>query len=508
MPKPIRRQRWSNIDVFGLLNGISTWDPQYQTLLYVRGPADTTLDIRDKIFRAHNHPTSLTKQGLLNGVSNEFEYEPYNVVNRNVFQLTNSPFPSGDIGVQDIHVQYRDINSTGNWNDIAGQVWGQTYEYAKENKQGFIVWQNEKYINISGVKNFTYSRTLEIMQELPDLQELRVIYLVRSTDENNNLILKRYTDIDNLADNPGIEERNFLYRKAIEIDPISGVTVYTLNDIPTGLYSYYYGNDDRPLEQLYTVKDYLNNKFKHTWGTMSDASVIWDIHKSYGSGNIPHYFDSAVPLNYEYCLASGKANGNHFSGYLGGVEYLSQALYFDNIIESGDAQYWYFTVYPGRFYLDGVPFYLFEDPSLENITFVSGQAALPSGVRRGAKVILARSGYYDGCIDPDPYLSGYIFEDHGYPYGEGGDSCWSYIYRRRGFVPSGCGYDITLEVGEYNIDFKSGVIYAQLLDADATIIWDNTLVPSGRVIEYDINPLNDSQLNLQKYFIYLVNKEN
>jgi hypothetical protein len=111
-------------------------------------------------------------------------------------------------------------------------------------------------------------------------------------------------------------------------------------------------------------------------------------------------------------------------------------------------------------------------------------------------------------VTPDSYLSGLIYEDHTYPIGEGGDSTWSYIYRRKGFIPSSVGYTNTLEVGEYNIDFKNQKIYANLLDNDATIIWDETLVPSGRVIAYDINPINSSQLNMQKFFLYLVNKEN
>ncbi len=506
MPKPIKRQRWSNIDVFGLLNGISTWDPQYRTLLYVRGAADTPLDIRAKIFRNHNNPPGLTKQGILNGISNEFGFDPYNVELTNVFQLSNTPFPSGSIDTQDIWVEYRDLNSTGTWNSLYPQVWGQTYQAAKDSKKGFIVWQNEKYINISGVKNFTYSNSLEILEDLPDNQELRISYWVKGTDQDNNLVLRKFTDVDNVEDP---YTRNYIYRKPSQIDVASGVTVYTLNDIPSGLYSRYYNSNYFPLEQLYTLKDHINSKYRHKWGTMGDATVIWDVHKQYGSGNIPHFFDVAAPQNDEYCQLSGKANGMYYSGFIGGIEDLSQALYLDKLIESGEAQNWYFTLYPGRFYLDGTPFYMFERPSIENITFINGQADIPSGLERGAHVILAKSGYYDNaCVEQDPYLSGYMFEDHTYPTGEGGDEIWSYIYRRKGFIPSGVGHDVELLLGEYNIDFQNGKINASLLDPDATIIWENSVIPSGRIIEYDINPINNSLFSKQKFFLYLVTKEN
>ena len=506
MPKPVKRQRWSNIDVFGLLNGISTWDPQYRTLLYIRNPIESTLDMRARIFRSHNNPADLTKQGLLNGISNEFGFDPYNVKPTSVFQLTNFPFPSGEIDVQDIWVEYRDVNSTGDWNSLYPQVWGQTYLENKENKKGFIVWQNEKYVNISGVKNFTYSNILEIMEDRPDNQELRISYWTNGLDENNTLVLNKFSDVDNLEDNYA---RYYVYRKPAEIDVTSGITVYTLNDIPTGLYYRYYDTSDVPVEQLYTIKEHINSKYKHTWGTMGDATVIWDVHKQYGSGNIPHFFDAAAPQNELYCQVFAKESGYYYSGFIGGIEDVSQALYFDQIVESGETYNWYFTLYPGKFYIDGTPFYMFENPGISSLTFVGGQADIPSGLQRGAHVILAKSGYFEApCTVGDEYVSGYIFEDHTYPVGEGGESVWSYIYRRKGFVPSGVGYDFELLLGEYNIDFQNGKINANLLDADATIIWENSLTPSGRLIEYDINPLNNSLFSQQKFFLYLATKEN
>lgn len=507
MSKPNKRQRWSNIDVFGLINGISTWDPQYRSLLYVRGPADSPLDIRAKIFRNHNYPGGITKQGLLNGISNEFGYIPYSVESQNVFQLTNDPFPSGAEGEQDIWVEFREVNSTGEWSQLYPQVWGSGYEAARDDQNGFIVWENAKYVNIPDIKNFNYSRTLELLEDFVDYDEvdLRISYYVKGTDEYNNVLLKKFTDTDNPYD-PYV--KTYRWKKVQEIEPISGAVVYTLNDIPSNMLARYYNSAGWPLEQLYTIKDYINSRYKHTWGTMTDSSVIWDIHKQYGRGNIPHFFDASAPRNDSYCLDDAKLHNVYYSGFIGGVEDLSSALYFDSILESGEAQNWFFKMYPGKFYMDGTPFYMFENPESAFITFTNGEANIPSNLERGAHVIIAMSGYYEGCVDPDPYLSGYVFEEYQYQTGLGGDEVWSNIYRRRGFIPSGICSCITLDIGEYNIDFENGKIRANVIESGAHIIWEKALVPSGRVIEYDLNPLNNSLFNKQKFFMYLVTKEN
>lgn len=505
MAKPKRKDRWSNIDVFGLLNGVSIFDSQYRNLQYVRRPFDSALDIRDKILRAGENPPNVTRQGIINGLSNEFGYDVYNVEDNTVFELTNTPVPSGAPGVQDIYVYYRERNATGNWTEVLPQVWGDDYAAAASGEQGFIVWQNQKYTNVSGIKNFTYHPVLEIMQNLPDNQDIKVVYFVRVIDENRSANLVQYTDMSNLND-PSDED--FLYRKNTSIPLLSGVTVYNLNEIPSGVETNYYDEFGRPKELWYDIKHHIDKKFKHKWSQVSDASVIWDVHKGYGSGHIPHYYDPEVPKNDLRCISSGKAFGEYFSGYAGGVDELSDSLYLAQIVEKDtDAQNWYLKLYPGSFYIDGIPFRLFENPSSAYVTLISGEADIPLGLERGMYTIMAASGYYDGCTTPDPYLSGFVYEDYWYPTGENGDSLWSFIYRRRPYLTEEMGHQIDIELGEYNIDFDSGKIFCNSTESGAIIIWDNTIVPSGRIIQYDVNPLNDEVLNLQKYFMYLTNKE-
>jgi hypothetical protein len=497
MPKPIKKQTWSNIDVFGLINGLSIWDEQYKSLKYVRKPFDNGLDIKQKIFASHDSPPDITKQGLINGLSVEFGLQSYNVENVTVFNLTYSPVPSGDIEVQDIFAYYKQPGET-TWTSLGQQVWPENYSTYKQAQAGFIVWQNDKYINISGYKNFRYSNIVEVLRDLADNTQLKFEYYVYTLDENNTRRLNKYTDIANPHDN---NDTRFLYRKSISSPSLSGIVVYTLNDIPSNIkYNKYYDQyTNMAKEHLYNLRDYINSKFKHTWDKLIDRSSIWDVHMSYGSGHIPHFYDSIVPRNSDYC-------SGHYYPLTGGVEEMSYALYPETIIESGVTQNWYLKIYPGTFYIDGIPYYYFENYQKEDITFVNGEASIPNGLQRGMHTIMALSGYYDDYCNypPDEYLSG-VFEDYCYYTGPDGDSLWNNIYRRRPYLTAEMGHEVALDIGEYSIDWSSGVIHAFLPSGyeNAVIIWDNVLVPSGTYLQYDLNPLNDKNLTFDKFFLYM-----
>ena len=502
MPKPVKKQRWSNIDVFGLLRGLGIWDPQYQALQYVRKPFDSGLDVRDRILRLNDHKASLTKQGLLNGLCAEFGFRPHNLTKKNVFQLTRSPIPSGDVGIQDIWVYFREAGASGEWTELQPQLWGETYLQGKENSQGFIVWPEENYTTVSGIKTFTYSTMLEILEELGDNQQIKIIYYTAYTDENNNRKLIRFTDMNNLSDS---NDSRFLYREPVEISPLSGIIVYNLTDIPSNLTDRYYNTNGHGTEQLYRIKKHFDKMYKHTWGTLADRTTIWDIGSVYGSGEIPHFFDSYVPKNDNQCL---DVTG-YFSGYLGGIDYLSNALYISELVEmETDSQEWYPRIYPGRFYIDGIPYRLFEDPVMTGLVFVDGEANIPAGLERGMYTVLAKSSYYEqGCCSVDEFLSGFVYEDYWAPLGEGGDQVWSDVYRRRPRLTAAQGYQLDLELGQYSIDFDAGKIRLNSIFTSGTLIWDRAIVPSGRILQYDLNPLNLTNLNLQKFFIYLVNRQ-
>lgn len=499
MPKPTKKHTWSNIDVFGLLNGLATWDEQYRSLKYVRRPYEGAIDLKHRIFSSHDAPPDVTKQGLINGLSTEFDLSSYNVENRRVFTLSLSPIPSGAPYVQDIFAYYKQPGETS-WSSLGAQIWPSGYSVAKTDGVGFICWQNEKYTNISGYKNYRYSNLVEVLRtDLSDNTQLKFVYYVYVSDSQNNRTLVQYTDMNNQVDP---NDTRFTYRKATSSPSLSGAVVaYTLNDIPDNIkFNKYYDEDTGIAKQfLYDLKAYVDNKFKHTWDKLVDRSSVWDVNINYGSGHIPHFYDAIVPRNADHCSLS-------YSGMTGGIESMSYALYPEEVVETGVAQNWYLKVYPGHLYIDGISYYYFEDIQKSQITFISGQANIPSGLQRGMYTIMALSGYYDSYCnrEQDQYLSG-LYEDYSYYSGPDGDNLWSNIYRRRPHLTASSGHEVTLDIGQYSINWASGVIDAVLPSGyeNATLLWDNVLVPSGTLLPYDINPLNEQNLTFEKFFLYL-----
>jgi hypothetical protein len=198
MAKPIKKQRWGNIDGIGLLNGLGIWDEQYRNLRYIRKPFDTTIDLKNRILRELEHPTDTTHQGLLNGLCNEFNIDPYNVQKKTIFELTYPPVPIGASGVPDIRAYFQEDDS---WYEIKPQIWSEDYQTSKSNNQGFIVWQNSHVSNISGVKNFGYSNILEIFDNtIPDESKIKIVYYVNTVDADNNITAQLYTDMDHPDD--------------------------------------------------------------------------------------------------------------------------------------------------------------------------------------------------------------------------------------------------------------------------------------------------------------------
>jgi hypothetical protein len=497
MATPIKRQRWTNIDGIGLLNGLGIWDSQYRNLKYVRKPFDTPIDLKSRILRELENPTDTTQQGLLNGLCNEFNLDPYNLQKKTIFELTYPPVPSGDSSVQDVWVY---VNTSGIWHEILPQVWSDGYTVAKENGYGFTVWQNDRYNTIDGLKNFRYSQIIEVHDDqIPDNSKLKFVYYINTIDENFNSARQLYTDMDHPDDPLDIR---FTYRIPQDTGPIR---VYTLDDIPEDLkYEYYFDESTGEAKDfLYTIKNHIDRKYKHKWGEFVDNECIWDIAKYYGQGHIPSFYDAEVPPRYYGNILD--------SGYLatanthtGGIESYSNALYFAGIEEDDSTvSKWNPRIYPGRFYLAGIPFYLFENCQTTNLNFTSGVASLPSGLCRQHHVIMAQSGYYETAWnDVYAYFDGKIYEDYSYPTGPDSITYYGYIFRNRPYVQTATGYELTLNYGEYAIDFDSNQILVGSGISDVIIIWDQIDVPSGILIDHDLNPMNEQYLTLDKYFMY------
>ncbi|MCK9428851.1 MAG: hypothetical protein M0R17_02420 [Candidatus Omnitrophica bacterium] len=501
--KPIKKQVWDNMSVFALLNGISIWNENYQSLKYVRKPYETNLDVRDNVLKSHDYKTDITQQGLINSIYNELDLIPYNVLKKSIFYLSYNPVPSGNIEVQDISGFYK--TSSGTWNSIGPQIWSDNYFIAKQNKIGFIVWEDIKFNNISNIKNYTYSNVVEVFREFNDKTELKFEYYIQVKDSYDNINLIRYTDMNCQTDSNDIR---YTYR----FPTVSGLNLdgdifcYTLGDIPSQIKHLYMDDNNYPTQLYYDLKNYLDNKYKHRWDKITNNSCIWDINKNYGSGQINSFYDALAPEN-------------HFSssithtGYYGGIESLSYSLHQSDFLEISGNQSWYLKLYPGKFYIDGIPFYYFENPQVSQLDLIlSGNlyySSIPSGLSRGMYTIASKSGYYDTyyCNNSrDEFLSG-VYEDYSYRTGFDGNKSWGDIYRKRPNINNNIGFQIDLDYGQYKIDFDNNLIYFNLPNITdynkVTFVWDNLLVPSGSILYYDLNPLNEQNLSLEKFFMYL-----
>ena len=500
MSKPIRKQRWSNIDGIGLLNGLGIWDAQYKELKYIRRPFDSPIDLKNRILRENENKTDTTQQGLLNGLCNEINLDSYNLQKKTIFELTNAPSPSGSEGVQDIRAYF---NSSGVWYEVIPQVWASGYVEAKNESYGFTVWQNDRFNTVPEIKNFRYSTIAEILSdEIPDESPIKFEYYVDTVDEDNRIVQYLYTDMDHPNDS---DATRFLYRKP---QTTGDIRVYTLDNIPEDLRNEYYydSTTGEAKDLLYTIKDHIDRKYKHKWGEFKNNECIWDVHKYYGSGHIPSFYDAVTPAKYngDVLVSGALLTANTHTG---GVESYSDALYFTEIeeVDTGSGlPKWYPVVYPGRFYLAGIPFYLFENPQTANLTFVNGSSILPEGLERHHHVIMTQSGYYDTAWnDVDLYFNNKIYEEYSYPCSPSDLYYYSYIYRYKPYIPIQTGYQNTLSYGEYTIDFDSGYIITDTGITDTFIVWDEIDTPSGTIVNYDLNPLNEQYLTLDRYFMYL-----
>ena len=149
MPKPIKKQVWNNVDAFGLLNGISTWDENYLNLKYVRIPGESNIELRHKLNKFSEEQSPLygnLNQELIIGLANELGLDSYNIIEQTSFDLNYVPFPYGAKGEQDIWVYYQEPNMD-TWTEITPQLWSEDVETSMPTS-GFIVWE-DSYFNTS-----------------------------------------------------------------------------------------------------------------------------------------------------------------------------------------------------------------------------------------------------------------------------------------------------------------------------------------------------------------------
>jgi len=529
MAKPVKKNRWTNVDAFALLNGISTWDKNYLNLKYVRIPGESNIELRQKIYNSHSNPAEDTSlQSLIRGLSNELNLTTYDIESKTTFDLIRTPFPSGDVGIQDIWLFYKPPGS-GEWYEIAPQLWGSgyytDYEASETQSSGFIVWEESYYKDSLGVttKTSTYSTLLSVLPnpnlEVPlvDKSLIKIIYNVRLYDKDNNSSTYLYTDMPNEYD---VDDDRLIYRIPYVVqsgDYYNSVIAYHLDEVQSFASGLYYTSGGLPTGMLYKLRDIIDNNFQHKWKNVRDKQSIWDVHKDYSKGTIQSFYDIPTVVSPEN---SGEALDVE-DLFTGGIEYQDPVLNISDIYisEEDSVERWYPIMYPGKFYIGGQQYYLMENPQFSTIELLDsysdiygtcGSGVLPSGIERWYKIITH--------FNSNPSGESFVFEDYNYkiPYRQydPNDASGLYnfntlIYRKRPYITAAMGYQLDLGSGEYNIDFDQSppVIHVSgVHNTELNIVWDEVTVPSGRICSNDyadLNPLNGDNVDFSKYFFVI-----
>lgn len=504
MAKPVKRQVWTSLDAYGLVHGISTWDENHKNLKYVRLPNETNIELRQKINNIRRNPVyGISLQDLINGLSNELLLNEYNVNPRTTFELTRDPFPSGNVNQQDIFVYYQPPEESG-WLPVTPQLWASGYyidsDHTVATSSGFIVWENAYYQDLPNIpdKTHNYSRLLTIMTTLPDLSRIKVSYNVK-VDGHQYM----FTDMSNPLD--PYDDR-FIYRTPYVTtsgDFLTRCICYSLADMPNEISGYYFNNNGTATDRMYKLRDMIDNNFRHRWDTVRNRESIWDVHKNYSKGVVPSFTDTP------FVAQSGRVFS--YTNFDGGVEYQDPVLSLKDIeiVTSGSVENWYPRYFPGKFYYDGLSYRLMENPKSTYIDATSGSANLPSGIMRWYKTILASSGDYASSVDSFLYRDyDYLIRYRGIHDVEATGVLYNTsIYRKRPYLNTLMGYNITLASGEYYIDYDADppVLYTSGVN-ECVFIWDQIDTPSGRIcdnIYSDLNPLNDYNVSYHRYFLVI-----
>jgi hypothetical protein len=501
MYKIQKKSFWNQLDAIALLNGISTWDDQYLNLKYTRLPGETNLDLRNKIINTFENTVSgNTVQDIINGLSAELNLISYNVLEKRTFNLSNIPEPSGLKNEQDIWVSYQPVGDSG-WYDIVPQRWSDTVYVDKDTRttqsSGFIVWQNEYHdVSQQTVKTHTYFGMLHILDNLPDQSSIKVTYHRRIYNQDGSYNIFPFTEI--------LEDK-FRYPEDITTSDLTNkIVAYSLNDIPSGLYDIYY-TGVHATSQLFAIRDDIIRQHDFRWAATKNRTNIWDIEKTSDRSVIPSFYDGniVIPSGFIYKDFDNKS-------YLltGGLEHQSDSLYLEDIVieTSGNIEYWYPVIHPGRFYVNGTPYLLMQNPTSTSFIPISITQTLSSFPQRGDSVLLGNSNKYT-VINNNQFFEAYNKTSINYPDQTVIETFQtSGVYRERPYLTADKGITITLNTDEFALDYDTNTVYlhSSLIGQDLTLIWDT---PFGSGVVYrspfaDLNPLNYDFID-EKYFLFL-----
>jgi len=500
MPKPIKKQVWNNVDAFGLLNGIATWDENYLNLKYVRIPGESNIELRHKLNKFSEEQNPLygnIDQQLIIGLANELGLDSYNIMEQTSFDLNFVPYPYAPKGVQDIWVYYQSPN-TDTWAEITPQLWSEDVENGIPNS-GFIVWE-DSYFNSSTdtTKENNYSRLLQVNSTIPNNSRIKVVYYREQINADDERVYLKFTDTVNPYD---LDNDAFHFYKSDIVTSgtlLTNPVVYTLSEIPPQLSGFYYDINGKPKDLLFKIRDKVDSVYRHRWESIQDRQTIWDINLNFNKGSIPSFYDSEFTiLSGEYEIITDNLTG--------GVNYYNSSMYLGDIdiMSSGTVDHWYPKLQAGPLYINGRNYYLMQNASGILINLSTGSTPLPSGIEIYHKIILEKTNIIN--------TNQYIYKDFDYELDfynletmlSGTLDLQPTIARKRAYLKPNMGFDVVLNPDEYQIDYESGMIYSNGL-TNCVLYYDDVIVPEMVTIKnkiFDLNPLNDTTIGFDEYFL-------
>lgn len=375
---PKRISRWTTIDEFGMLLGLT------------RAPGETIKSFKARILEFMKWPPGATRQGLVNALSNYFETESYVVEEKKVFSLSLPPLNvdpetgrllpvSASINGQSIPQVVESNTPPWGWAIPTGLV---TYESATS---GFIIWKDplggytntfevlgDSYLNGSEVKVRYYSLINGIVQSVED----------RNNPELSNLVYRKKVPMMTQLDTKPAPSN--VFHDTSYVLPPSGFAFWTVQVNALSDREFLYDPNYQwfvsgvPGHKLTSIISEIEQLYPMYWDNFYWDKYGFDYEELTGPSEIETIFDASIA---SYQNISGDALGLASMGqsyFRGGVGFGDDVAVESVAIQSDGS--WRPEVRTGYFYVGNQEYYLFSDK--RSITAYIGdtkQLTWPSG---------------------------------------------------------------------------------------------------------------------------------
>lgn len=501
MQTPTKINIWNQFDEFGLLAGLAHWSDDGKTLEYVRYPGENNKQLKQRTLTANKHRGNATLQGMLNNISRDLSISPsgeftlpiYNTITKDIFYLSESPYPSesGTIKVF--------VSTSGTWtsvNEITPQIRASGFADAVS---GWIVWNEPDfdpslianglpgssgwYDDVgrlsdwpSGIQWGAYTRILQFASgSIPNTNErVRIDYQVMTgVDLFGQPVLNWRSDFSNIEDPM---DTNFVGQKSefptnlssFETWKKTHVSIFPLNDLTDpSISGVFYDASGRATSKLLEISSIINDANPLYWNKFRYDMGRWNQLKNASIGSIPSFYDESIASLSGYPIQGGSRYG------------VDLDLIELREVGTGVRAPWYPVLIPGEFYIGNERFYLFGNMQYQNIILTDVGGGLLSGNLTGGA-----SGWPYRLGTLSAYSSGVFFDE-----ASGSLPNNPYFKRLHDFAKPMSGVYYGTPAISYSSEFDPTVINYNgsnfVFNYDTGIVWASGVNPTGFVVTWE-----------------------